>query len=235
MRRKGFTLIELLVVVGVLSILVAFTLPALSSSRAAARHAGTLATLREHLAVMALDTQDFRDTYHSPDVAPSGRTTLRPPGRDAPYTIHYFGLSSAWPVMLAPYYGDTWPHPSHTFPGRSGTSRYLYSCAMIADPAFWNPATRRGPSQWRGTRTAEVRYPAQKALLTAAIDTEPYPPWITDGLLFGRCDAAAGFCPKSRLRAPIDDGDGPFPGLAHVRGYSGLDTFDGVHGIDVQP
>lgn len=234
--KSGFSIVEMLVVVGLIGLLLAITIPAIARSRQSARHGSIQATTRQHLTIFQLYLGDYRDVhpwFGMPDE--SGRLNLSLPNGGSPYQAYYFETCSAWAIPMASYYSDMWPHASQTYPGPIGTARYLYSCAMIADPAFWNTRSRLGASQWRATRSSEVRYPARKALITGAVDQEPFPDWISDGLTLGLCDGAVRFILKPDLCLPVVAGDGPSLGLYHVRGYYGLDTVDGVHGVDVSP
>lgn len=220
--------------IAVLGVLSALAVNGLRIARTAGRQSAAEATMAQHLAIMGLYIADFRDSHPWFGRGENGVISLSSPNTGNPFTFYYFETCSAWPLPMAAYYGDTWPHKSQTYPRPElGMSGYLYSCAMIADPAFWSERTRTGPSQWRSTRAPEVRYPSRKALLTAATDRQPFPDWVTDGLTMGCCDGSVRFIPKPRLRLPIVSGDSPDPGVYHIRGYYGLDTVDGVHGVDI--
>lgn len=231
---RAFSLLDVLVAMAIIAVLGTCLTRALAQARSAARSVATDSTLRQHLTVFQMYLQDHRDTHPWFGKPINGKITLSLPDSGAPFEIYYFVSSWAWPIPLAGYYGGVWPHPSQHYPGRDRTSAYLYSCAMIAEPEFWNERTRRGPSQWRATRAGDVLFPAEKALLVASISAEPYPPWIQHGLSLGLSDGSARFVAKPSLRLPLASGDGPFPGCFHVLGYYGLDTQDGIRGRDIE-
>lgn len=218
--RRGVTIIEMLMVVLVLAILFALSVPALRGVRLSARNVAMEGTLRQHASLMGAYLQDHKDTFPwigLPDK--DGMLTLVLKSGE-PFTINYFETASAWPSVMTSYYGDLWPHPSQSYPvKRNGLALYLYSCSMITDPSFWNDRTRRGVSQWRATRSPEVVDPTRKALLTGAVDVEPYPRWVRDGLTIAMCDGAVRFYPKRLLVDPVPTGDGSYPGFYHIRGY----------------
>lgn len=87
MLRRAFTLIELAVVVGVIFILIALVLPAVQSSREAARKASCANNLHQ----LALAVQGYVGDFAT--FPPSNTTKLR---------IHYYGLYSAH-TRLLPY------------------------------------------------------------------------------------------------------------------------------------
>lgn len=233
--KHGVTIVELLIVIAVLGVLLALSLPALRGMRSSARNVAAEATIRQHSTLIGTYVHDFKDSYPwlgLPDQ--NGMLTLlRQTGE--PFTINYFETCSAWPSAMTSYYGDSWPHPSQAYPvRRNGLALYLYSCALITDPAFWNERTRQGVSQWRATRATEVSDPSRKALLTSAVEVEPYPRWVKEGLTMAMCDGTVGSYPKHRLADPVPSGDGTCPGFFHIRGYYGLDTPDGVRGRDIK-
>lgn len=230
---RGLTLIEMLVGIAIVALLAGLTAGAISGARNASRRIAIEATTRQHLVVLGMYLQDFNDVHPWLGQPVKGKLALKLPSGDS-FSVYYFETSSAWPIAASSYYDDVWPHRSHTYPRRHlGMSLYLYSCAMIADPTFWNPRTRVGSEQWRPTRSSEVRYPSQKSMLTSAVDGEPYPPWVKVALTMGMCDGSTRSVPKRELAAPVETGDGAEPGLFHIRGYHGMHTLDGVHGIDV--
>lgn len=64
-RRRGFTLVELLVVVGVIAVLIALLLPALSRARAVAQRTACLSALRQLGAATQMYLNEHKD-WHMP-------------------------------------------------------------------------------------------------------------------------------------------------------------------------
>jgi len=62
-RHTGFTLIELLVVISIVTVLLAILLPALASSREAARSAQCLANLRGNAQIFTMYAVDYNDQH----------------------------------------------------------------------------------------------------------------------------------------------------------------------------
>lgn len=80
---KGFSIVELLVVIGIIAVLLAFTLPALSEARARSRQVKCLAQVRQQSVAMFTYVADARDTAF-------------------PFTTRH---SATWMIRLAPYLG----------------------------------------------------------------------------------------------------------------------------------
>lgn len=234
--RRGFTLVELIVCVAVIAVLMSLSLPGLARSRGSASAAATLAKMRHHASVFAAyagDHQDLMPRYTDP----YGKSRVG----EAPdqVSVGYFGGFRLWQLAMArQYYGES-PFSDTFFVPTGDPERrvaFWYAAAFIADPAFWNEYTRRGPSQWRATRVGEVLYPSQKGLL---ITEREVLRGGRDGEagLYGLTlsDASARMTTMRSLAAPYPGGEGSWPGSElGPPGYPVMHTRDGVRGRDVR-
>jgi prepilin-type N-terminal cleavage/methylation domain-containing protein len=94
-KSKGFTLVELLVVIGIIALLIAILLPALSRAREQAKNTQCLSNLRQLATVYQFYANDNQDRI--------------PIGYDAnsPWTGYYICQSSKWyPLMGCLFQGN---------------------------------------------------------------------------------------------------------------------------------
>ncbi len=162
-RAPGFTALELIIAITILAILIALSIPAIGHFRESARDAQSISNLRQHAGVFASYTASHDDQW--PLLIPPNQETIDLGG---PEPRHYFEQFWLWHVFMARDHYDTNSWNQIFFDPRSsetGHTDYHYSQAFVADPLFWNPATRLDRSQRRSTRVSEVRYPAAKSLL----------------------------------------------------------------------
>ena len=124
--RYAFTLVELLVVIAVIGVLVAILLPAVQSSREAARRM----QCKNHLKQIGLASINFHDTWKS---FPPARLRLRP---GDPPELSCGGEESSWFVYIMPFLearadAEQWdvfaPYASHPEELRS-TPQSVYVC-----------------------------------------------------------------------------------------------------------
>lgn len=242
-RCAGFSLIELMTVAAIVVLLVAAIAPALSTSLRTGRDSvRTLNDLRQHALTCSAYAADWYGSfpYFVDPKSPSGLTDLRCAGTGFTWRTNYFGAPYSWNVALADgYYDGNHMHPSFYSPmhGDWGNvlSSYYYSASFLADPRYWNRATRTGPRQWRAIRAHEVRFPSQKGALKAGVGLPLWPaasgPYSRLPIAF--VDGSGRDVQAQDLRAWYLEGDGTWPGSLHTAGTPVLHTLDGVHGRDV--
>lgn len=154
-RARGLSLVEILVSIGVVAILVAITLPALSGARVSAGRTRMLSNLRGIGTVFEVYTQTYDGCYpfHSrtdwyrmspPDEGPSILRTDDPWAMSinwpsvfheiAPWREHYRSwLNDGRSVSESvPWFGDQ-------VSGVSGTVSYIYTHSFMARPEVWRP------------------------------------------------------------------------------------------------
>ena len=94
-RLDGFTLIELLVVIAIIGMLIAMMLPAITSTREAARRM----QCSRNLANIALALSDYEQAF---EAFPAGTTDARGPIRSEPRGMHHNWLARLLPYMDKP-------------------------------------------------------------------------------------------------------------------------------------
>lgn len=227
----------MLVTLGVIAVLLAVVLPAVSGVRSRARQAVVLADLRTHAATFAAYSGQHR-TMPAPTKRGEFTTTLVADGRAyGPYS--YFDAHRAWPIaMAADWYGGGWRGGVFVTPRLRGAgfdgAQYLYPCAFLAAPEFWNARTRAGGAQFRVVRPEEVRFPSAKAVIV-----ENGAVLVVDGRLgVGMADGSARMVAGRERVAGYHRGDGyQFASDGAVHYFDGpalLHTVDGVRGVDVR-
>ncbi len=233
---RAFSLIEIVLIAGIVAVLIAIALPALSLVRERSRDAVSLANLRSHAAIVQMYASEWRDSF--PAITDPTRPYSTLSIQD--YVIEdvpYFHAFYYWQFVLADdYYGGVLLHPSAVRPGTQGSLSYHYSCSLIADPGYWDEYTRSGPSQWRTTRLGEVVFPSHKAVFVESFPTVPYFPekFTRRPLNLALADGAARGAGNSDLMPPVRSGDGLGDGTFHRLGIYGMHTVGGVSGRDLR-
>lgn len=242
-RGDGFTLIEALVALSAVVILLTLTLPSLRSSRSSAAQAGSLANLRQHLAVFSLYNADF-DMHMPYYTHPERPVRLECQGGYG--WVDYFSGYAEWNVALGDIYYEGHKTLACFFPpgyleaeapsiAAPCMTPYFYSSTYLADPAYWTYDRRQGPEQWRATRISEVLHPSKKAVL---FESWPYFASITihpwrDRPGIGFADGSVRRYPRNSIRPGHWYGTGVIPGTSMVHDFPTMHTIEGVHGRDV--
>lgn len=232
-RKNAFTLLEMLFALAVVAVLLSLTLWGLSVAKAQSRHVVLSTRLRTHVQAFLTYASDSRGIWplladpRVPEaVFADGETSIRG---------EYFDATNLWSVPLGPMlYSATWKHEVFTdpFDPSPNALRYWYSGAFLASPAFFNPRTREGPSQWGRTGVADVLYPDRKALIcfVKVGSGEQRAP----GTHWGMVDGSAVLVRSTEAIAGYRSGVGAWPGAGWLSsvGPTGMVTIDGVRGRD---
>jgi prepilin-type N-terminal cleavage/methylation domain-containing protein/prepilin-type processing-associated H-X9-DG protein len=145
--EEGFTLLELLVVIGVIAILAALLLPALSKAKAYAHSA----TCKNHLRQMGLALQMYVDGNQ-------GKYPYRRGLPDSNADPAAGGLDTRfWYAKLVPYYPLKWTDPAYHCPGYKGAitqveqrhnplGSYAYNARGVRPPCAGYESPGRGIS-----------------------------------------------------------------------------------------
>lgn len=201
-RVRAFGLIELLVVTGVIAIVLAIAMPALSRAREEGRRTQCLAQTRSHCQLISAYAIDYDG-----ELPFIWHETREPP--ELPYEIPrgnadwYLAATGLWHLRLWEEFGGDPLHESLFCPGnpqhpsdyeaagkRLGLSRdqvrttidYRLSSALLLDPMALNPKQPRiVPRFYVPRKIAEVVFPGEKVFL---IDDVPYhdPKWRRTGM-----------------------------------------------------
>ena len=115
-KSKGFTLVELLVVIGIIALLIAILLPALSRAREQAKNAQCLSNLRQLATVYQLYANDYKDKI------PIGYLG------GSPWTGYYVCASSTYyPLMGRLYKGDYLTSPEAFYCPSQDDTRWQFN------------------------------------------------------------------------------------------------------------
>lgn len=234
----GFTLIEIVVVIAIVTVLIALSMPLLNDIRTRGRFTSTIANSRSHATILNLYATDHKDTWPYVTDPRVARSTIRYDHGASSTDIGYFQASEYWGVALADaYFGGRWAHPSF----RSALqplieargNDYVFPCAFIARPEYFNPETRSAPpEQLAPTRVADVLYPAEKALVVDAESTKIAPIRGVSWRVFATVDTSAGRWKLEQLNRGMRSGDGPQAFNERLGGHWPGDPFDLLHTID---
>ncbi len=112
-RKGAFTLVELLVVIGIISVLIAILLPALTRARQQAMTVQCMSNMRQVGNAMLIYADQY-DGYLFPDHMGWANETVYLPGQAAPYltqTGPFNSLVLAYPDKANAYVYNTWTVP----------------------------------------------------------------------------------------------------------------------------
>jgi len=174
-RREGFTLLELLVVIGMVGVLAALLLPALTSAKGRAKRATCLNNLHQ----ITLATRMYAEDHQDAVVLPSG-----PVAAPTDYQLYkeYVKSYAGYKRQASPS-EKLFACPSDSFYYSAGGGAGQYHSGGLCEQAFtdftsyaFNGGNRSGPNYpaLAGARLASVRLPARTLLILEAAAMTPF-------------------------------------------------------------
>lgn len=179
----AFSLIEVIVVLGVIAVLIALALPALSRSRSTADDAAALAMQRHLLMSIHLYAADHEDALPYLGVPGDPHATFTLHGWTDRLGMLYFSqnkaywLSLVYNIYIEPFPGarydrdEAFPFFSSLFtpplrPNPMVRSPFHLTHASAAEARFWDgDADRSDRNDLKGTRLAQVAHASRKGLI----------------------------------------------------------------------
>lgn len=186
-RSAAFTIIELMAVIGIVAVLLAILLPALSGARESAKLNTHRANMRECLNTITLYSENYGSSFPfmgvvgHPEQGVEEFNDLQPSGSGMSYNATYFSANQFhWPTVVQRAGFDiatiAEPEPDrrqymldrYHNPELLG-SAYQLTHATVATPDYWNIGTTPffEPYYFKPLRTHQVRYPSAKGMLLA--------------------------------------------------------------------
>jgi len=174
--RRGFSLVELLLVIGVTLVLVSFAMPVFSRTRGRSLAAVNMSNIRQ----MGIGVWAYAES--NKDLPPIFGPVVWPPTRrwdlgfgpigDGRWFeqgwLYAFAITAELDnTAVANAAGRAEPFPVVEYRGtRASKSDYLLTHTLYASPAFFDRATRTGPTQFGGQHLASIAYPSSKGILS---------------------------------------------------------------------
>ena len=238
--RAGFTLIELLLVIAIVAVLLGLLSPVLRDLRRTADRTRTLANLSDSAKIFQLYASDFRGAFPTFMDPKATSTVFRLHSGHVEQVDGYFVGAFFWNFALADGYFDGDPYARTMFPAEQarlyrGGTPFAYPCTYFAAPAFWNPNTRSGSSQFASPGDKDVRFPSRKSLLVSCFEFfHPRPGGVLAPMAL--VDGSAVVPRLDQVRSGYGSGEGNyFPQSFHMMDwFCGLHTIDGVAGRDLE-
>lgn len=175
MKRRAFTLVELLVVIGVIAILLAILLPAITRAKAQARQLKCLNNIRQIGLASLMYTAEFKGWYLPSHWGWSQATGGWPP--TTPPAIppsgprkYWFQVFTLMQLLNAPnpntaHYPFAMICPEATLAlsqGNGKTGYYLHNSYGINNTQLPGMSLKIAPDYWNAWKTPQVRVPADK-------------------------------------------------------------------------
>lgn len=236
-REAGYTLIETLLVLVIVSLLAALTIPRIAAVRKLADRAVSLSNLRSHAAMFTQYDSDYKDTMPCFIDPLATKGVIR--GGNLILTCAYFDQTLYWNIPMSDLYYQLSPRAGvFARPRRQVdyATDYWYSSSFLADPSFWVPETRTGPSQWGPVRLSDVRFPSRKAMFFTGFaywDEDHNDRRRNPTAEIALSDGSALAVKSSSLTAPYYQGEGNWPGSRFPYGIAAMHTPEGVRGRDI--
>jgi hypothetical protein len=235
-------------VIAITAILVLQSSPLATRVRDRARTVASLSNLRQHVAIMSSYTSDYQGLFPYLVEPSASWGVIRCESAGVAIEVPYFLATMYWNVGLADqYYSGAWRSRSFSGPFRKGlttSTSYEMSCALIADPKFYNMETRMmPPAQLRPVRIDEAVFPSKKSMLTARYAVNHDNPRDRgDYDTINRRGGDAGFIDghaatvrgADTLPRWMGSADGPWFGGHHGTSLPMAHQIDGIRGRDVR-
>ncbi len=254
--RRAWTVIELLVVIGIVSVLLAITIPTLRGVRRQGDATQCLTHLRSCATAVTLYTKDFRDVFPY-----FGDPSAHPSFRNGGVGCSFFAQAFHWPLVVSPYLTSERVSPvqlcpqspaaiaiykehDSTFleqypPNYVFTSDYSLSYTTFTRPEFWetDDVSWNQTSLMRSVSVHEAIFPSSKGVM---LETTAF--HARDGTPYGQAaDMSIDSPGTARVRFHVAFCDGSTRALAKSSLASGIGkhrtpvmkTRHGIRGIDL--
>lgn len=179
MKGHAFTLVELLVVLSIITLLLALSLPSLSSAKQKSNNIQSLSVLRQLMTATTMYCDDNRDyyPYFGTPGDPTGSLMIQGFDLRSKHQEYFSAHSQFWTSLLYPHYFTSTndlisdevhrdKYIKHGYPDFIIPSIYLFTHTTQAAPPYWrgdDPPEDLG--LYRGMRQDQIRFPSNKGII----------------------------------------------------------------------